>query len=201
VIEFCALCLLAHQQLEFRHLSSLLPLLMLLVMAGLSLGTAGPRNRKYTVFATLAIAGTWLLSDARMLSPDYQREDFRAAVQKALALHEATHAQIAVAADPVAAAYYGLNMQGAKPCFPLPDSCEDSFKKLPWPNKARAEYALFWTAPEIEKWLAGNKAGSVLLISRSRHPMMTGSAWWPVVAKQRGVRLYTVFGFYIYLLP
>jgi hypothetical protein len=202
VIEFCALCVAAHQQVEFRHLSSLLPLLMLLVMAGVSLGREGAGNRKYAVFAALAIMGTWLISDARLLAPDYQREDFRAAVAQALVLHQQTNAPIAVAADPAAAAYYGLEMEGPKPCFPLADSCQDGLANLPWPNKAVADYALFWSAPRIEKWLAGNrKSGSVLLISRSRHPMMTGSAWWPVLEKRHNTRIYPKFGFYVYLVP
>ena len=201
LIEFCALCLAAHQQVEFRHLSSLLPLLMLMVMAGLSLGSEQASNGKYVMFAALAITGTWLISDARLLAPDYQREDFRAAVQQTLALHRQAGAPIAVAADPVAAAYYGLEMRGPKPCFPLIDSCEAGFANLPWPKKAPAEYALFWTAAQVEAWLAGNKTGSVLLISRSRHPMIAGSAWWPVLAKRAGVRVYPEFGFYVYLVP
>jgi hypothetical protein len=205
VAEICVLSFALHQQIEFRHLSSLLPLLLLLIMTGLSTTGGGRVSRNYIVFAAVALGVTWFVSDIRLLgSADYKREDFRSAVQKSIELHNNNNAVIAVAADPVAAAYYGLDIQGPKPCFPLTDSCSEGFAKVPWPKKVRAQYALFWSDSEISAWLANQKRSKlpvVLLISRSRHPMMKNSAWWPIIGSRTGAQLFPERGFYVYLLP
>jgi len=167
-----------HQQIEFRHLSSLLPLLLLLMMSGL--------NRKWAAAAALGLI--WLISDFRQLTaPEYRREDFRAAVAKCLELEKGRRAAIAIAADPLAPAYYGLSPEGPAPCFPLTDSCQEGLAKVDWPQKSPAEFALFWSEAKIKTWLQlqnTNNTEVILLISRSRHPMLKNSAWWPVIETQ-----------------
>jgi len=60
-----------------------------------------------------------------LLLPGYQTEDFRAAIDRALDLHGESNAGLALVADPAAGAYYGLELRGDAPCFPLLDSCAD----------------------------------------------------------------------------
>ena len=191
------------QQIEFRHLSSLLPLLMLLIMAGLA------QTSKIKLSAAAALGITWLIADVRtMASPDYQREDFRSAVTTCLKLQDSerqhgNNAVIAVASDPLGAAYYGLSMEGPAPCFPLVDSCQEGLSKVNWPDKASAPYALFWSEAQIRDWLQNQtRAHSkvILLISRSRHPMMTKSAWWPLIHDKGPMKVYPQFGFLVYQL-
>lgn len=199
LVQVSILSFVLHQQIEFRHLSSLLPLLLLLIMAGLSV------PGRHAVFAAAALSLTWLGSDIRLLfSTEYSREDFRAAVRKSIEWHHENNAAIAIAADPVAAAYYGLDVQGAQPCFPLTDSCAEGFSKVPWPKAAKAEYALFWSAPQITAWLENQKSKKspvVLVISLSRHPMLKDSAWWPIIRQHTEARIYPAHGFSVYLLP
>lgn len=199
--EAAILSPMAHQQIEFRHLSSLLPLLMLLIMAGI----CGTPKRTYAILAAATIGLTWLGSDVMLLfSPELKREDFRAAVRNSIALAEVSHANIAVVADPAGAAYYGLDVIGAAPCFPLKDSCQEGFAQLPWPKKMAAQFALFWSRPQIGAWLAEEKRNHVpvvVLISRSRHPMLKDSAWWPILNQQAGAKVHTEHGFFIYELP
>jgi hypothetical protein len=203
VVQTAILSFLLRQQIEFRHLSSLLPLLLLLIMSGLS--THSFSARPFVIYAALALGLTWLGSDLRLLfAPEYHREAFKAAVRQSIELYVTNHAALAVAADPLAAAYYGLDVQGPKPCFPLIDGCAEGLAKVPWARQARAEYALFWTAPQITAWLATQQRSQrpvVVLISRSRHPMLKGSAWWPVLAKQTRARVFPEHGFFVYLLP
>jgi len=189
-----------HQQIEFRHLSSLLPLLLLLIMSGLT--DSGTPTR---VAAASVLGVVWLISDIRLLTaPEYRREDFRAAVAKALELQASDpNAVIAVAADPLAAAYYGLSEDGPAPCFPLTDSCQQGLSNVDWPRKADAQYALFWSDAQIRDWLHLqnlNHKEAILLISRSRHPIIKNSAWWAVLQTQTRTQSLDVPGFSVYLL-
>jgi hypothetical protein len=203
VVQISILSFGLRQQIEFRHLSSLLPLLLLGIMAGLS--AKGATARRYVAFAAAALGITWLGSDVRLLfAPEYRREDFKDAVRQSIELHQSSNASIALAADPMAAAYYGLDVQGSQPCFPLTDSCAEGFAKVPWKKRVRAEYALFWSASRINAWLAEqkrNKVPVVLLISRSRHPITKDCAWWPIMEKQPDARVYPEYGFFVYLVP
>jgi hypothetical protein len=206
--EMVVLSFVLHQQLEFRHLSSLLPLLLLLIMAG-GYPAAPARWNLIAIAATVAIGVVWLVSDFRLLtSPEYQREDFKAAVRQCLklqqnAVQDGWNAAIVVAADPIAPGYYGLSMDGEAPCFPMPDSCQQDLAEVPWPPKAKAQYALFWPVSRIRAYLERERerhSEVILLISKSRHPMLKDSAWWPVVSEMPDKEVYTQFGFFEYVL-
>jgi hypothetical protein len=203
VAQVLVLSFALHQQIEFRHLSCLLPLLLVLMMYGLSRQTALARTAG-TVLSTL-----WLISSIRLLTlPEYCREDFRSAVAKCLELQNSERrngrdAVIAIAADPLAAAYYGLSGEGPAPCFPLVDSCQQGLSKVDWPRKSAALYTLFWSDAQIKTMLAEqrqNHSKVILLISRSRHPMLKDCAWWPVLATQSAAQIYPQHGFFVYLL-
>jgi hypothetical protein len=192
-----------HQQIEYRHLSSLLPLLLLLILAGLS------RASGQTLCAATALGLIWFISDARLLfSSEYRREDFRAAVKQSLELQSTEKqngraAVIALAADPLGAAYYGLSGEGPAPCFPLTGSCRDGLSDVGWLQKSPAAYALFWSEAQIKDWLQVQTlkhTDVILLISRGRHPTLKNSAWWPIVQSRANVSLYQKHGFSIYLL-
>jgi hypothetical protein len=157
----------------------------------------------------VAISVVWLISDFRLLtSSDYQREDFKAAVRKCIELQETAAqagrpAKIAVAADPIAPDYYGLSMEGATPCFPMPDSCQQDLAEVPWPTRTKAQYALFWPDSQIRTYLERarqNRGEVILLISKSRHPMLKGSAWWPILPTILSKETYKQFGFFVYVL-
>jgi hypothetical protein len=204
IAQVLVLSFAVHQQIEFRHLSSLLPLLLFIMICGLSRESILART------AGAVLAALWLISSFRLLtSPDYRREDFRSAVAKCLELQNAERshgrdAVIAVAADPLAPAYYGLSEEGTAPCFPLVDTCQQGLAKVDWPRKSSASFALLWSEAKVKSFLAKQSqthAKTIVLISRSRHPMIKDSAWWPVLQKQSAAQLYPQFGFYVYLLP
>ncbi len=197
-----------HQQLEFRHLSSLLPLLLLMIMAGVC-PPAPARPDLVTLAAALALGLTWLIGNIRnFASPEYQREDFKGAVRKCLQLQEDERRKghnpvIAVAADPLGAAYYGVSSEGPAPCFPLATSCQQGLAQVDWPRKSGAQDALFWSEPQITNWLQSqtqSHTAVILLISRSRHPIMKNSPWWQSLATHSS-SLYPQRGFSLYLLP
>ena len=201
VLQVLTLSLLSQQQADERHLAALVPLLLFVFLAALS----GPSHPKAIApISALLLAGVWLIADARMLLlPDYQTEDFRAAIDRALELHGESNASLALVADPAAAAYYGLDLRGDAPCFPLLDNCADGFNKVNWPRKAPAAYAAAWTTNKISVWLgshAGNHSPALVIISRQRHPLYTNSAWWPILRANPQAIQYSVHGFSIYLL-
>jgi hypothetical protein len=173
------------------------------MMYGLSRQTALARTAG-TVLGTL-----WLISSIRLLTlPEYCREDFRSAVAKCLELQNSERrsgrdAVIAIAADPLAPAYYGLSGEGPAPCFPLVEACQQGLSKVDWQKKSAAFYALFWSDAQIKTMLAKQRqtrSKVILLISRSRHPMLKDCAWWPVLATQSAAQIYPQHGFFVYLL-
>jgi hypothetical protein len=189
----------ARQQIEFRHLAALGPLLLVSILGCLS-GAQGGDESKFALISSILLAGVWSIADYRLLFlPENQWENFRGAVVQALALNRQSNAAIALVADPAAGAYYGLELTGEKPCFPLADSCQEGFSKVDWPRTAPAEYAVFWTNSQILEWLGKQAARGlpeVVIISTSRHPMYKDSPWWPIL-KSRKARIYPVHGFLV----
>jgi hypothetical protein len=204
LLQVVALSVVSGQQADERHFSALAPLLLIVVLAALS----GPFHRKISPIIALAsallLAGFWLTADARLLFlPEYRTEDFRAAIGQALKLHQETNADLALVGDPAAGAYYGLDLHGEAPCFPLLPSCVDGFNKVDWPRKAPAVYAAAWTTDKIGVWLsshAKNRVPVLVIISRQRHPLYTNSAWWPILRAASQATQYPVHGFFLYLL-
>jgi hypothetical protein len=137
-----------------------------------------------------------------MFLPEYKREDFRGAVLKALAVSSLRHADVALVADPAAAAYYGLGATGPKPCFPLSGTCQQGWSEVNWEIKQAAVYGAFWQANQVRAWLYGEKQqgkACVVLISRSRHPMYKDSPWWNELRYAQYQMLYEFHGFYVYV--
>jgi hypothetical protein len=189
------------QQAEVRHTASLLPLLLFLIMAGLSV-REGEKWTRTARFSFACLAAVWLLGDLRQIFlPEYRREELRAAVRKVEEVSAGTNAEVAVVADPVAADYYGLAMQGEN-CFPLVGSCQTGFAKVPWATGVPAVYAGSWTAKQVSNWLADRKRSRrprVVLISRTRHPMYKNSPWWGELQYLQYSNLYLFHGFYVFV--
>jgi hypothetical protein len=202
IVQVVLLSIVMKQQIEARHLAALLPLLLFLVMTGLGsrppLGRNGARG-----VACVLLTTVWLVSDLRlMFLPEYKREDFRGAVLKALEISSMTKADVALVADPAAAAYYGLFARGPKPCFPLSGTCQQGWAEVSWESKRPAVYGVLWRAGEVRDWLDDERRRGksyVVLISRSRHPMYQGSPWWSQLRYAQYQQLYMFHGFYVYL--
>jgi hypothetical protein len=197
LVQVVLLSVCMQQQIEARHLASLLPLFLFLVMAGIS-----SRSTKAKA-GSILLTAVWLVSNLRlMLLPEYKREDFRGAVLKALAVSRLRQADVALVADPAAAAYYGLGATGPKPCFPLSGTCQEGWEKVSWDIKQPAAYGVFWHAAEVRAWLRGEKQqgkACVVVISRSRHPMYQESPWWNELRYAQYQALYQFQGFYVYV--
>ena len=199
ICEAIVLTFAAKQQVEVRHLSSLSPLVFFLLFSGWSFGG----SKRFPGAASVAVIGiVWLLSDVRTaFLPEFRREDFRDAVAKVLALGAEKNAEIAVVADPAAVAYYGLSVAGPDPCFPLPGSCQDALRRVPWAIVNTASDATFWEPQQIHEWLQhGTRPGvqQIILISRSRHPMYLQSPWWPALSSMRLGEPFLFHGFFVY---
>jgi hypothetical protein len=201
MLQVFAMSVAIKEQVEVRHTASLLPFLLFMIMAGLSVGEGEKWSRAARISFACLVA-VWLLGDLRQVFlPEYQREDFRAAVRKVEEVSAATHAEVAVVADPAAADYYGLAMHG-RDCYPLVGSCQSGFAQVPWVTDVPAVYAGSWTASQVSKWLSERKQSKrprVVLISRTRHPMYKNSPWWPELQYLQYSNLYLFHGFYVFV--
>lgn len=202
LLQVLLLSVVFRQQEDVRHLAALAPLLVLAIMAGF--GEPAGQGRALVAAVSLGlICAVWLYSDLILrFSPEYrsQGEDFRLAVAQTIALERDLHADVALVADPAAAAYYGLDLDGPKPCFPLVENCREAFAKVPWPKKAPAEYAISWTSKNIGDWLeshGGSHRPAIVLISETRHPMYKDSPWWSFLKSGAPAERYTPRGFLI----
>lgn len=202
VAEVIALSIVSQEQLDLRHLGAIVPLLIVLLLAALS-ETAGQTTFKLARTSALLIFAVWMVADYRFLFlPEYRDEDFRSTVKQAVDLHRQFNASIALVADPAAGAYYGLDLQGRAPCFPLLDDCASGFRKVAWPRKAPADYAYLWKPDEIRSWIRARLEQNtpvVVIISRSRFPGLKDSPWWPILSARPSVQ-YSEHGFSVYLL-
>ena len=134
LLQVIVLSFVLKQQADERHLAALAPLLAMLVMAALS-GSNDRAGSKVSGRLAGLIAIVWLSSDLRLLfMPEYrsQGQDFRSVIARSIALHNRDGSEIALVADPAAGAYYGLDLTGDSPCFPLGNDCSRSLSGLAW---------------------------------------------------------------------
>jgi hypothetical protein len=200
--QVVVLSVILKEQLDLRHLAALEPILLLALIAVLSPG-ADQRVSTLALGSAFLLGSLWMVGDLRtLLLPEYGREDFRSAIGQAIELKRHTGGEIALVADPAAGAYYGLDLQGDAPCFPLADSCTSGFRKVYWKKEVPAAYAALWQESGVRKWAAAVKAKGlpmIVIISQLRHPMYKNSAWWPFLRSERGT-VELVHGFSIYLI-
>jgi hypothetical protein len=180
--EVGILCLATHQQLDARHLAGLVPVFLLLLM---SLIRAAP-TRAFAA-SLILLSGGWLAADLRaQFLPEYQKEDYRDAVQAALSLHRQTGAELVIAADPVGSAYYGADVHGPAPCYPILVACGPAFQSVPWPRAIPAINAGRWNQARVQGWLSSRdeREGDVVVLLRlDRNHRDSG--WPPVLATDR----------------
>jgi hypothetical protein len=167
---------------------------------------SGPLDKKTRnlAFASASLlAALWAFADGRKLFlEEYKDEDFRSAINEAKALYQTSKADIALVADPAAGAYYGLDLQGNAPCFPLKDDCASGFKKVNWVKEVPATEALLWKRPKITSWLderARKNIVVIVIMSLGRHPIVKESDWWPILRSKQPAEQRQAHGFSIFL--
>lgn len=177
-VEVIAFCYVVGKQVDSRHLAALVPIALFLLI-----GLLSQAPRRAGIAAMVLLGGAWLAGDLRLARmPVYQKEDYNGAVRAARAIQRDTGALIALASDPVGFAYYGLDVHGPPPCYPLAVSCEEAFSRVPWPRQAAAIDANLWPHAQIVDWLARNAARKqpveiIVQLDRAHRD----SSWWPVL--------------------
>jgi hypothetical protein len=196
-LEAVALAAVTGKQPDARHLAALVPVFLILFAGVVS------RPGRAAYLSMVLMGGAWLVSDIRLaIRPEYWKEDYRDAVAAAIAIHNHTGARIALAADPVAAGYYGLDVRGAAPCEPFGQSCSSALSKVNWPHAAAAWDAENWPRAYILSWLKTSAANGVpvaVLVQLDRSHRK--SAWWPILDGYSSATHTSVHGFEIVLLP
>jgi len=196
-VEAVALALAIGKQEDARHLAAMVPVFLSLLMAL----ARGPAPRA-SVAALILLGGAWFAADLRAaFLPEYQKEDYRDAVHAALALHQQIGGEIVVAGDPVAAAYYGLDVRGRAPCYPIQADCGAAFQSVHWSRKTSASNAGHWAPDYIRQWLAAQRARGIpveILVPLDR--ARRNSGWWPVLASGQVAARKQVHGFEIVVL-
>jgi hypothetical protein len=197
--EVVVLVALMQQQIDTRHLAALVPVFLFLIVASVSISQSSPRFAAETL---LLLGGVWLAADIREAAlSEYQKEDYRGAVWSAIQLHNRTGADIALAADSAGAAYYGLDLTGPPPCFPMRGDCASAYHAVPWPRLAPAAAAEFWQADRIAAWLDNlreRRIPGVVVVQLSRD--RADSPWLPMLRARRPAWSGRVHGFEIDLI-
>jgi hypothetical protein len=196
-VEVVALCVASGKQLDARHLAALVPVFLFLLMALIS--QAPPRA---SLASLILLGGAWCTSSLRaQLLPEYQKEDYRDAVRAALSIHQRTGAEIMVAADPVAVAYYGADVRGPAPCYPIQDACAPAFSRVPWPRSVPALDAGRWTKDRVQSWLSSHREPQTpvaVLVRLDRSHRV--AAWEPLLTTDQAVSRVQFHGFEIVVL-
>ena len=185
------------KQFDARHLAALVPLLLFLLPAV----SAVSRKRMMTA-AMILIGGAWFAADLRgLVLPDYHDEDYRGAVRALQTLHQQTGGEILLASDPVAPAYYGLDVRGPAPCFPIVFDCEQAFRKVPWPHGTPAWSAALWSEDQIRSRLAASRGrGKPVIILHELIRSRRNWPWWPILAQYSSARRIRIQGLEIIVL-
>jgi hypothetical protein len=178
LLEAAVLSAAMKKQIDVRHLAAIVPLLLFLLIA------AASRHSRAATAALVLLAAGWAAADVRLAAmPEYQKEDYRDAVAAAMSIQRKTGAVIAVVADPVGAAYYGMNIEGPAPCYPIRQACRPAFALVPWPRTTAAVEVERWPPSRIDAWLASRKElRTPVLVFAQRDRAHADSAWWPVLA-------------------
>jgi hypothetical protein len=198
VIETLALAFGTGKQPDARHLAALVPILLFVVMAVIA------RPHRNGLVAAVFLASAWIASDIRTATiAEYQKEDFRGAIAAAIATHDRTGADIAVESDPVAAAYYGLAIQGETPCYPFVEDCATSLDEVTrtnafWRHQVPAQYAARWDRNQILAWLNSRSRPVAVIVQTERSRLNT--PWFQILAERPGAPRQTLHGFEIVFL-
>lgn len=201
-VEVVVLSFALRKQFDARHLAALVPIFLFLLV-GLVRGSGQvPASRSRSLVVIALLSGAWFAADLRgALLPEYQKEDYRDAVATALSIQMQSGAEIALATDPVAPAYYGLDVRGPAPCYPIAGDCADAFREVAWPRRSPALDADRWVRPRIVNWLTSHRERGIpvevlIQLDRAHHE----SDWWPILARYPAAPRVLVHGFEIVIL-
>ena len=195
-VEVVGLAWMTKKQFDARHVAALVPLVLFFLLA---IFRSGTRRPGLVAVSMMLLGVTWFAGDLRgLILPEYQREDYRDAVKTVSAIQRQTGAQILLATDPVGPAYYGLDVRGPAPCYPIVFDCAQAFEKTPWPRGAPAWNADRWTADQIRDSLTNSRERGVPMVILHRlNRAHRDSPWWPALA---GAPRFSVHGFEIVVL-
>jgi hypothetical protein len=197
-LETLALAFITNKQPDARHLAALVPVFLFLVMSAIAhVGRVGQ-------VAAILLGVAWLGAAVRIATvPEYQKEDFRAAIASAIVMHNQTGADIALASDPAAAAYYGLDVRGESPCYPFVTDCSTALDEVPsvngrWTRAVPALYVARWDFSRGKDWLARRDRPVVVIaqMDRSRRDW----PWMRIIAEHPDAPRASIHGFAVVLL-
>jgi hypothetical protein len=196
-VEAAVLAVVTGKQPDARHLAALVPVFLFLFM-----GVASLPGRAASLSLVL-LGGAWLASDIRLaVRPEYRKEDYRHAIAALVSIHRQTDAQIALATDAAAPAYYGLDVQGDAPCKPFGrQSCQAALDNVSWSRGITAQDVLFWPPERFTSWLESFTARGVpvaVLVQLDR--AHDKPAWWPILAANPSATHSRIHGFELILL-
>jgi hypothetical protein len=196
VLEIVVLSFAMRKQIDVRHLAAIIPLILFLLMAA----STGLRPSAITGMALLSLL--WVAADVRMaILPEYQKEDYRDAVTAALQIQQKTGAPVVLVSDPVGAAYYGMNVEGTAPCYPIRQACGEAFAKVTWRHRGFGVAAERWPESRIDAWLAAQRRqGKSVLVFAQLDRAHKESAWWPELNQNAIAETTPIHGFDLDLL-
>jgi hypothetical protein len=184
------------KQVDVRHLAAIVPLIIFMLIA-VSAGRSAS-----SIGATVLLSLVWITADIRTaVIQQYQKEDYRDAVAAALRIQQRTGASVVLVSDPVGAAYYGMNVEGAAPCYPIRQACRDAFAKVTWGHTGLGIAAERWPESRIGGWLAVQRQeGKPVLVFAQLDRAHQASAWWPEIRQSAVAAVTPVHGFDLDLL-
>jgi hypothetical protein len=197
-VETIVLAILTNKQPDARHLAALVPVFLFLLMSAIT--HAGRAGTLAAVFLGVA----WMSADVRVaIVPEYRKEDFRQAVASAIAIHNQTGADIAVASDPAGAAYYGLDVHGDSPCYPYVTDCSSALNEVhliggKWARTVPAQYVARWDFARASAWLAGRDRPVIVIAQKDRS--RRDWPWRRIIDRYPGAPRQPVHGFDVVLL-
>ena len=199
IVEVLVLAWMTKKQFDSRHVAALVPIVLFLLLAIFR----GRARRPGLAAASMVVLGAvWFASDLRgLFLPEYQREDYRDAVTTVSAIHRQRGGEILLASDPVGPAYYGLDVRGPAPCYPIVFDCTQAFQKTQWPHDAPALDADSWGADQIREHLAtASERGIPVIVLHRLARSHRESPWWPALASYSSAQHLSVHGFEIVVL-
>jgi hypothetical protein len=173
-----------HFQVLGRHLAALFPLTLIIGMLRPN-KFGSPARLRLAGISFMSLALVWGISDFRLVFLDnYQKDSYREACAIALAKARQDGAVILWAADPVAARYYGLNVD------------LDELGKHE-AGSGGALGASGWSPDQARAYLAGSSIPTILVLSKA-DPFDSKGAWSEMLEQQPPLEIARLNAFAIF---
>ena len=199
VLQAALLAVALHQQFDARHCAALIPAFLFLYISSITHYNQQHAMPVTAIISGVLLAGMWMMSDIRLLFlPEYRKEDYKTAIQIAMNFARQQHASIALFADPLAGAYYGLDPQGPAPCFPLLRDCSTGLQLARWSRPVTAAFAQTWSPARLQSWIQDNRMNGrpvalIFELDRSNRKL----PWWPALESPLFSQHFAAHGFAI----